>query len=501
MSKQEVADVLNIDRQSRQLDVSSSDPDLWSLNQINFHKDWDYSLPTIYSDDRINLKNSMLKDIDHFNAVFRQKYANYFSKVNYDHLLIGGGCVIGTLLQSQWDNDVDIFIYGLNQEEADQKVSELIGQIYDSYQDALVSDFIKKWHKEGNGKLDKSPEELAYMLMDEAQVSNVRNKHCISLEFDYGQKIQIILRLYKSISEILHGFDLGSSAIGYDGENVHFTSLGRFSYEYLANIVDTSRRSTTYEKRLMKYHSRGFQIILPYLNMSKLRTDYLKYRLPEVCQLPYFVFSYKNVRGNKIYLDRLLEWGQTVSKPHEEKPDSDYQPGDIDEYKVFYLNLKNLVKNGDNYYYYSSRMNYDILYDPPYITVSRIIDFYDMIEKRIYNKSKFDAKIFNTYFSDDLLPQIVNQLFIEKNYKYLGEIIQKQKQLILDRFDKMSQLDHSKLHWIIKNPGTQLTGSFNPIIGDAKDWYGNYYLPNAFENQPPRKNKSQSARRTDVRKQ
>lgn len=480
MSKQEVKNVLDIDEKFRNLSVSKNTSDLWLLDQINFNKDWDYTLPTIYSEDTVALRNSMLKDIDSFNIFFRKKYSKYFSKVNFDNILIGGGCVIGTLLQTNWDSDVDIFMYGLSVEQANAKLVELIGQIYDSYQSANLTSLTKKLHEEDTDIKSMTREEIAGLLADKVEIMNIRNKHCLSLTFGYDQKIQIIFRLYKSKSEILHGFDLGSSAIGYDGTNVYFTSLGKFSYEYLANIVDTTRRSTTYELRLMKYFDRGFQIILPYFDISKLRTEYFKYNLSEICELPFFVFSYNSVMGNKIHIKKLLEWGLTVSKPAEEKPDSDYQPSDIDEYKIFYLNLKNLVKNGNNYYYYSNRMNYDVLHDPPYITSSRIINFYDKIEKRIYDKSGFNAKIFSAYFSDELVAEIVNELFVKKNYKYLGEIIQKQKQVILDRFNKIKTLDQSKISWVTKNPGTQLTSSFNPIIADAKDWYGVYYLPDAL---------------------
>jgi len=305
-------------------------------------------------------------------------------------------------------------------------------------------------------------------------VTNVRNKHCISLRFS-NQIIQIILRLYGSVSEILHGFDIGSSAVGYNGRIVYFTSLSKFSFEYIANIIDPSRRSTTYEKRIMKYHDRGFQIILPYLDINKLRTEYHKYDLCEICKLPYLIFSYKSVIGNKIYLHKLLDWGTNANKNEAEKPDSDYQHTEVDEYKAFYLNLKNLVRNSQNFYYFSKRMNYDILKDPPYITRSRIIDFYDSLKKRIYDKSNFNAKIFCTYLSSDLLPLIVNKLFIDKDNSYLDELIQQQKLEILDRYDGLIKIDHSKLSWITKNPGTQLTSSFNPIISNEVDWYGYYY--------------------------
>ena len=60
-------------------------------------------------------------------------------------------------------------------------------------------------------------------------------------------------RLYKSPAEVLMGFDIDCATVGYDGKRVW--SLPRFhraiTKQY--NLVDVSRRSTTYESRLMKY--------------------------------------------------------------------------------------------------------------------------------------------------------------------------------------------------------------------------------------------------------
>ena len=110
-------------------------------------------------------------------------------------------------------------------------------------------------------------------------------------------------RLYKTASEILHGFDLGSSAVGYDGDNIYFTTLGKFCHEFSCNIIDTTRRSTTYEQRLAKYFNRGFNIVLPKFDITKLRTIYFKYDKSEICELPYFTFGYDAIIGNKITVD------------------------------------------------------------------------------------------------------------------------------------------------------------------------------------------------------
>jgi len=89
------------------------------------------------------------------------------------------------------------------------------------------------------------------------------------------RKLQIVLREYSHISEILHGFDIGASAVGYqlDSKALYFTELSKFAYTYSINIFDNSRRSTTYESRLGKYFQRGFDIVLPEFDASAFHAE------------------------------------------------------------------------------------------------------------------------------------------------------------------------------------------------------------------------------------
>lgn len=481
MSQQEVSKILEVDKKVRNVKGSLHGIDLWSLDQIQLNNDWDYSLPTIYSGKAVYLRNNMLKTEKLFKYAMKEKYSHILSKVNFNNVLIAGGSVSSVLCKEKWDNDLDLFIYGLSEEEANKKVESLIKEIYSSYEDYLVDEH-KKSNKNNKNEDNKDKQltqsEIA-SLMNDKEVRNVRNKNCISLDID-GDKVQIILRLYESISQILHGFDIGCSGVGYDGKHVYFTSLSKFSYEYMANVVDPSRRSTTYEKRLKKYYDRGFQLILPYLDIKKLKTEYHKYSLDEVCILPYFVFSYNKIQGNKIHMVDLLEWGTHVTAPNEEMVESDYQQGDLDEYKIFYMNLKALMRDSGDYYHWSERMNMDILKEPPYISRSRIIDFFDELESKICSHSTLNMGLFSKYFSEDLLVQLSQHLFIKKDRSFLKKIIEQKKEDILSKFDKIASKDHTKLSWITKNPTTQLTSSFNPILSDSKDWYGCLYLIDAL---------------------
>ncbi len=467
-SKRKLLNTLHNDQDVRQPNVKNSI--LYTLKDLKI-SDWDYSFPTIYSNKIMQLKNNMITDIGKFKTAFNKRYASYLTNINYNNVFIAGGSISSVLLQQTWrGSDVDIFIYGLTHKEANVKIVKLMDQIYQSYREHIL----EKYYEE-NPSIELS-ENKKNEIMDTASARTIRSKNCISIRFN-NMEVQIILRLYKNISEILYGFDLGSSAVGYDGKDVYFTELGKFAYELFANIVDPSRRSTTYELRLNKYFNRGFHIILPNMNIKELRTDYFKYGKSEVAELPYFPFSYNDIKGNKIYYVKSLHNKVLRKKCMQNKSDYAVCDGDVDEYKIFYLNLRNLAKNENNFYYYSEKMNPNSIIDAqPYISSSRIIDYYDKLSKKIYDGCNFDVKIFMSYFSHEVLPNITESLFLKKDYTSLDKLITEQKELVLERLEEKSDADYEQLQWMTQNPGTQLLGSFNPLISNPKDWYGKYYI-------------------------
>lgn len=79
-----------------------------------------------------------------------------------------------------------------------------------------------------------------------------RTKYFVQLDHLLNKRpvIQIILRKYTTISEILYSFDIGASQICYNGKTLYYTILSKFSIENRVNIFDTSRLSPTYEWRL-----------------------------------------------------------------------------------------------------------------------------------------------------------------------------------------------------------------------------------------------------------
>lgn len=84
-------------------------------------------------------------------------------------------------------------------------------------------------------------------------------------------KVQVVLKLYDSVAEILNGFDLGSSSVAWDGTQLLFTEAGLFAANHGANLATLVSRRGSYEARIAKYFSRGFDLVLPGLNLISLK--------------------------------------------------------------------------------------------------------------------------------------------------------------------------------------------------------------------------------------
>lgn len=135
-------------------------------------------------------------------------------------------------------SDVDLFLYGLNHEQAIEKIK----QIEKAIRDALLN-----------------------------EVTVVRTKYAITIASQYPVRhVQIVLRVYKSVSEILTGFDIDAAGGAYDGKQVYVTPRALGSFITQINHVDLTRRSPSYENRLSKYSHRNFEVYWPDLDRSRV---------------------------------------------------------------------------------------------------------------------------------------------------------------------------------------------------------------------------------------
>ena len=463
-----VYEVLRIDKEVRS-DLTKDIPtckDLIELSQIK-PQEWDYSLPTLARETNIRTDVNLPQFIQTF-------YKLIPFKIDMRNIIIAGGMVSSILLGSKSVHDVDIFIYGLDPQQATARVDEISETLCGAYLHYLIKEQESKPGKKFRKEEDDGPPPAPTY-----SYKCIRNQNCVTITFDDKFIFQIILRVYRSIDEILHGFDIGSSAVGFDGERLYFTSLSQFAYSYGCNIVDTSHRSTTYEYRLTKYYGRGFEIIVPHMNVSRMRNINSKYNLDDVCEMPHFAFSYSNICGNKIIVHRFL------STPQESAP-SDYQTGNVSEASMIYVNLRRIVQllrveppvqaQTDFYFYSNKKGNISTMV--PFLSRRKVINFYDALAKRAHTHEGLNIRLLRTYVANAsaVLREILEKGDTDQQFAdLLFTRIQEEKSRVLALVDQILARNYP-LQWVTKNPGTQITASFNPIIEDEKLWYGPEYF-------------------------
>ena len=135
-------------------------------------------------------------------------------------------------------SDVDLFLYGLTDEQAVEKIQ----QIESSIKNAIL------W-----------------------ETTTIRTKNTITIASQYPTRhVQIVLRIYKSVAEVLTGFDVDCSCAAYDGKQIYLSPRALAACITQVNRIDLTRRSPSYENRLSKYSHRGFEVFWPPLDRSKI---------------------------------------------------------------------------------------------------------------------------------------------------------------------------------------------------------------------------------------
>ncbi|MCJ1367624.1 hypothetical protein MMC16_006758 [Acarospora aff. strigata] len=182
--------------------------------------------------------------------------------LDWSNIFVAGGIALTALLhvdpsedskKEVKDNDVDIYIYGLGPREANEKVKH----IFEVWRSNLPA--------------------------DNKQQIVVKNSKTINFLADYpNRRIQIVLKLVRSPTQVLLNFDLDACALGFDGKEVLMlprcaraieTGYSTFTMDLIWGHHLGDRRATQ-EIRVFKYADRGFGLrILPSYARSLEDTD------------------------------------------------------------------------------------------------------------------------------------------------------------------------------------------------------------------------------------
>ncbi len=154
----------------------------------------------------------------------------FITKYNQDtipHLFIAGGYIFKHLGNLYINGDIDVFFVGCDEENANN----------------LIDIFI---------------------INNQRNIRKItRSTNCVSVFMSHNYNIievQFILRLYRSYSEVLHGFDVDCCCVGYDGNDIYMTERALYAISNRTNTVNFDLLSPSYEYRLVKYAHRGFVV-------------------------------------------------------------------------------------------------------------------------------------------------------------------------------------------------------------------------------------------------
>ncbi|KAL0489973.1 hypothetical protein AKO1_009299 [Acrasis kona] len=386
---------------------------------------------------------------------FKEFTNSLFENVNWNNLFVAGGSVLGCLmtkskhghyfLQSLKENilaeqirtgqvpskelqkenqnstpsfgeyrssDIDIFLYGLTEDEAEAKIEEL----FESFKSKANS-----------------------------SCAIIRTKHAISFIFDRCHHIQIILRIYKSPAEILIGFDVDSCCVGFDGKLVWASPRARRAIKTRMNLVDVDRQSTTYEVRLYKYARRGFRVGVPGLDYSRILNQGLIIGTHTFRRRSRWMSSKTNRASlfSSSGLSRLLLF-EAQFKVH-----SRHQAYT----RIGIENCQNLYKLENTLDYYDRLEKNDGLKNPDDKLFDKQRDYeqihlyYNYSKQTIDNLKQYVEQINKDREGDTYLPKVLFALDDLKS--------------VMNGSSNPSLLQ-GPIEWLVIDPGTQKIGSFNP---------------------------------------
>lgn len=203
--------------------------------------------------------NRELTDKTVYNTLL--KYFPFLTQLNLDNVVIAGGSVCNAILNLDFMNDLDLFIFGVDAKEANCIVERLLNNLIE---------YCKKNSYEY--KILKSDYGMRVKISDE----NTKDRHIY--------EVHITFILYNTVAEILYGFDIGSCSVGICDETVYFSALGAFAHKNMVNIYDPTRMTPIYFERLDKYLERHFNVYVPFVNKYRFSTETLPGNITYTCE-------------------------------------------------------------------------------------------------------------------------------------------------------------------------------------------------------------------------
>jgi hypothetical protein len=256
-------------------------------------KEW----PLLTSSDFFNVKNhiksnfcsrDMLqigqhKKVDNFPSLVEvsnniNKYYPFTNEILNEfkgNLVACGGSISKVVNDCKEDffkySDIDFFFYDLDTHRANQMRIDIIKFMIKTWKSYVGREVIRF---DSNQTFIK---DVKFYVQRNEYVTTIHVEElCGHHDYPIVHMYQFIHRIYPNISSIIGGFDISACMVAYDGNEIYTTPLGAWSLTNRTIIVDTGRRSTSFEYRLGKYLKYGFNLVIPGLSDDIIQNELVK---------------------------------------------------------------------------------------------------------------------------------------------------------------------------------------------------------------------------------
>lgn len=222
--------------------------------------------------------------------ILRSNYS-FLMEIDMENVCIAGGFCKSILL-NQPINDIDFFLYDLEDDEYIPRFNKLVNDLLFALDTKNGNIVFFTMYKENNNVF----EILCLENLSEERNIDINYVQQNLDKFNVRCKLQIILTKNRDISKIFDNFDLQSCRVAYTGNQVYFDKLSHDSYKYMINIVDEKKYTELFDARLLKYYNSGFSMVLPDLDIAKINSN-------DSFSLGKLAFNDTKIKGSMIYSD------------------------------------------------------------------------------------------------------------------------------------------------------------------------------------------------------
>ena len=393
----------------------------------------------------------------------------------HPNVCLAGGSIchaLGMSKKFQTDvHDLDIFIYGINDKEAATNlVFELANKIVEK---------LKKKHDYDH---------------------SVLSSHTLTVFNDYPtHPYQFIFRLYRSVDEILLGFDLPCSAMGlcFRESNeepgklkpvVFLSPLAELALTSGICVVLPERASPSFVSRQAKYFDRhNIVMVYPGMNFRKI---YGK-KIIKLGNTPNSK-CYLQIKVKSLYYSKIV--GElTIMNNLKNKHEKDVDLISFHDYihicgvwdkraDIFNYNRRCLVTGNLDYILYIAQEekgplalgNFEIG-----ISWNSIEKKFERLKKKLMHyrnarPSDIDMATLILYFSLDTAEMVT--ALTTNNKKRIKQMCSLKLETMRERFRLAKNNLPKTIKWVTENPGSQHSSSFHPEYFTDKQWFGEYSI-------------------------